>query len=606
MTALCRSQRGAIMIAGVFMAIFATGCLYYVVALGDAITQRERMQDAADAAAFSAAALSARGMNVIALVNMTMAALLAVLITLKLVELLAYVGVAMAVGLAFVTQGFTLGAVAPLTQLAVNVHIAHDEALPVVQGSLRTLHVAARGVRVVMPWVAQGRTIETVIDHYDPPASFGFEVPGSLTLPTRDGTYDDLCRKSGEYVGDLVAHLFTPVQRFGLPIGAATARVVDTGSTWFCQTDGARRPGTNVRREVAQPILPKARQCESYASSEDPDPQEHVRICTEATAEIEAADAAIDPTTGECLSDCDGDGLYEQRAELALAACAPRVVGDSALYDFKWRAHVFKRAYRFVNLRWVVETEIVPGSERYELRSDTPRPCGTAYAMSPEWNTERLRDGEPVSVCDNIAPPTSTQAVIDGYAELEHIEVMRIFGCTEKITERREISDGEGELSAGGDGADMAPQLIAQGAALGGEPFQIRAVVVGQPSRSSPDPLLALVQDTTDAATEAESRAWSLASQLGRISVAQAEFYFDAASPEPTDLLWSMGWTARLRRFRLAGSEPDEQPADDAADVAQHGAGKVLGSLDACSLASGGDPICRQLDLSAISDLIAH
>src|SRR5207244_1431493 len=74
-----------------FMAVFLTAALYYIVGIGDAIWQRERMQDAADAAAFSAAVLHARGMNLLVLINMVMAALLAVLVTLKLVETLVIV-----------------------------------------------------------------------------------------------------------------------------------------------------------------------------------------------------------------------------------------------------------------------------------------------------------------------------------------------------------------------------------------------------------------------------------------------------------------------------------------------------------------------------------
>ncbi len=39
------------------------GILWYLAGIGDAIVFRERMQEAADATAFSAAVLHARGMN---------------------------------------------------------------------------------------------------------------------------------------------------------------------------------------------------------------------------------------------------------------------------------------------------------------------------------------------------------------------------------------------------------------------------------------------------------------------------------------------------------------------------------------------------------------
>src|SRR5690606_12166406 len=83
---LHRDEQGAIMLLGVFMAIFLTAMVWYVVGIGDALLYRERMQDAADAAAFSAAVTHARGMNLLVLINMVMAALLAVLVALKLIE----------------------------------------------------------------------------------------------------------------------------------------------------------------------------------------------------------------------------------------------------------------------------------------------------------------------------------------------------------------------------------------------------------------------------------------------------------------------------------------------------------------------------------------
>src|SRR5690606_7346893 len=68
-------QRGATMVMGVFIAVLLVGMIYYVWGIGDAIMHRERMQDASDTAAFSAAVIHARGMNMLALINVVMAAL---------------------------------------------------------------------------------------------------------------------------------------------------------------------------------------------------------------------------------------------------------------------------------------------------------------------------------------------------------------------------------------------------------------------------------------------------------------------------------------------------------------------------------------------------
>src|SRR4051794_21650715 len=85
---LVAREDGAILMLGVVFAVFAAGMLYYVVGLGESIWYRERLQDAADAAAFGGAVVHARGMNLLALINMIMAALLSILVTLKLIEAL--------------------------------------------------------------------------------------------------------------------------------------------------------------------------------------------------------------------------------------------------------------------------------------------------------------------------------------------------------------------------------------------------------------------------------------------------------------------------------------------------------------------------------------
>src|SRR4051794_29266866 len=87
-TRLRGDDSGAIVVFGIFFAVMALGMLYYFVGLAAVIHLRERMQDAADASAFAAAVVHARGMNVMALINMIMAAIMSVLVTLRIIELL--------------------------------------------------------------------------------------------------------------------------------------------------------------------------------------------------------------------------------------------------------------------------------------------------------------------------------------------------------------------------------------------------------------------------------------------------------------------------------------------------------------------------------------
>src|SRR5580693_9107888 len=82
-------SRGAILVIAVFMAVFLVGCLWYLVGVGDAAIYREKMADGGDATAFASAVYHARGMNIIAMLNLIMAAALAVLIAFKVAFLLA-------------------------------------------------------------------------------------------------------------------------------------------------------------------------------------------------------------------------------------------------------------------------------------------------------------------------------------------------------------------------------------------------------------------------------------------------------------------------------------------------------------------------------------
>lgn len=79
-------NKGAVMITGLFMSFFLVGALWYVIGVGDAIIFRDRMQEAADHAVFSSAAIHAKGMNFISVCNMIMLILVAVHIVLGIIQ----------------------------------------------------------------------------------------------------------------------------------------------------------------------------------------------------------------------------------------------------------------------------------------------------------------------------------------------------------------------------------------------------------------------------------------------------------------------------------------------------------------------------------------
>jgi hypothetical protein len=67
-----RDQRGAMMIIGVFMAFGLVGTLWFLLGIGASIVGKEKLQQAADAVAFSGAAVHARDMNFVVAINLVM------------------------------------------------------------------------------------------------------------------------------------------------------------------------------------------------------------------------------------------------------------------------------------------------------------------------------------------------------------------------------------------------------------------------------------------------------------------------------------------------------------------------------------------------------
>ena len=83
---LAHDEKGAVMLTGLFMSFFLVGSLWFVMGIGDAAIFRDRMQEAADHAAFSSAALHAKGMNFISACNLIMLVMVIVHIVLGIIH----------------------------------------------------------------------------------------------------------------------------------------------------------------------------------------------------------------------------------------------------------------------------------------------------------------------------------------------------------------------------------------------------------------------------------------------------------------------------------------------------------------------------------------
>ena len=146
-----RDSRGAVLVAGIFMAALLAGSIFFIAGIGRALVQREGLQDAADAVAFTAAVYHARGMNLVALLNVLPAGLILVLIGVKVIH-----GIGFVVRLADCTYG---GLSCEPARAMENAAIALEQRVfPRVHAMLDNLYVTQNALAVGVPWAAVARS----------------------------------------------------------------------------------------------------------------------------------------------------------------------------------------------------------------------------------------------------------------------------------------------------------------------------------------------------------------------------------------------------------------------------------------------------------------
>lgn len=259
---LRRDRSGAIMVAGVFMAALLCGGLFYIIGTGDAIIYRERMQDAADAAAYTSAGIHARGMNLIVLINLIMAALLAVLVAMRM--LIVMLGIAIAACLACIALSFGTCAalcspfLAPAGNLLNSLNKAanaYEKFLNVALPALSKLELA---VAMATPYVGLAKSVK-VTGQYKPLVTSGFAVSPSMVpfvpdgkklgLPVQEMDYNKFCGKAAE-LGVEMAFFWLPGIIKG-PLQKFASFIAKTFSGYFCGDKGGN---TNLKDTLANDL----------------------------------------------------------------------------------------------------------------------------------------------------------------------------------------------------------------------------------------------------------------------------------------------------------------------------------------------------------------
>jgi hypothetical protein len=264
---LVDDRRGAVLLIAVFMSSFLVACLWYIIGIGDAAVYRQYLQDGADSVAFGSAVYHARGMNILALINLVMAAVLAVLVAFKMAQVLLIAANVLSCACAAAAVGFNpvCDAACTLTGAAENPMDKLVSAVEkIVNQVLKALHMASNAVAYGMPWVAEGKAIMVASD-YKPTVQGGAMmsislVPGvvegalggfkkgasnnRMGLPVEDDDFKVLCKKAGKLAGEM---MFAPFDFLGMPMvsgtvgsfaGSVMGSLASTFPGYFCGDSG--------------------------------------------------------------------------------------------------------------------------------------------------------------------------------------------------------------------------------------------------------------------------------------------------------------------------------------------------------------------------------
>ncbi|MBN2343621.1 MAG: hypothetical protein JXX29_19390 [Deltaproteobacteria bacterium] len=248
-----QNEQGAVLVMGLFMGIFLVAILYHVIGVGQSAVENELGQSAADSMTYSAAAVKARGMNTIALINLIMATVLAVLVAVRLVEMLLVVAMAVVGVACVVSGGAACGAVVPLAKAEHELHEFSENIEDTVHQILHSLEEVAEVVNHSVPILAEAEAVYISQKEGRPVSRIGAVWPIVDELPTEKGTFEELCEQAGKQVIQ-VSTFFLPgnlPEKANETIGELLGTMASKFSRYFC--GGGDPPRNSHRHEVAYP-----------------------------------------------------------------------------------------------------------------------------------------------------------------------------------------------------------------------------------------------------------------------------------------------------------------------------------------------------------------
>jgi hypothetical protein len=587
MHSLRKDTGGAIMVMAVFMAMIAIGALYYLVGLGDAILAQERMQDAADASAFSAAVIHARGMNLLALINIMMAALLAILVMLSMLASLFSAAVVVLAAISWLVPA-AAGLIPPTNTAAKGFSQAEQRLQKPIHKTIQALHKLQGPLNKAVPALASMNAAKLSRLSYGDVVDVGVTFPIFDGLPTREGKFETLCEKAGEYAGTAAVmpiefaigknFLTRKLKKMTKGLGKKYAR-------FYCGK-GPKPKAPSFEEDVSIPEMASVEQ-RSCEINRDQD------ACDRYQKQVEALQDAYDTTTGTCTGTTEIKGLCNKMRRQARRDCNPQNTNEF-IKDYTWEEYRYTRHFVLEgegeNQR-VVETP--RSGENYRQRkakgiitpfaeNATPVPCKTGIRNGnmTRWDESRPPD-EPLCETDFKEPDVDFFKITNRTTfDIDILEVVDVLRCT---VEREIKTELKGEPMDDTLKEKMKPQEMCSCAALGEETFQVRSIVLGDPKEYTADADKTILV-ATQGQEVAQSSVGRLVSLGGRVAAAQAEFYYDGTEVK-AEWLWNMKWKARMRRLTM-NRKGYECPVRDTCNTKQLSNGSNLSSDMARKLGS--------------------
>jgi hypothetical protein len=208
-------ERGNIIVLYVAAALLLIGMLWAIIGTGARMVQKETIQSSADAAAFSAAVIKAKGLNIIAFCNLLMALLLAIIMMLRLIKGALAILVGVCAAACFdIFGGEVLCAFEPTaTSLYQTYSNIESQIEPRLMDAMRGLAKVERAVNKTFPALSlvEAYRVGTNSQYQK---NFGkgqlitiawpLPIGDDLSLPTKDGTWGELCDQATQSIDTLI------------------------------------------------------------------------------------------------------------------------------------------------------------------------------------------------------------------------------------------------------------------------------------------------------------------------------------------------------------------------------------------------------------------